>query len=95
MDSQENVTGLVPVSDFYGYQFDAIISAIEQAKIPHQIEFFIYRKEAFRVFVSPENLARTADITIAIEKSTSAYDEAIAIAKYNSYKLQVPTLPTN
>lgn len=88
----EKATDLVSVSDFYGYQFDVIVSAIEQANVSHKIEFFIYKsKEAFRVLVSPDNLARARDICIAIEKSTSTYDEVIALAKYNFYKLQIPT----
>lgn len=88
MDSQQNATGLAVVSDFYAYQFDAIISAIEQAQIPYQIEFFFYIKEAFRVFVSQENLETTRDIFQKIEKSGVIYDGAIALERYNSCKIQ-------
>jgi hypothetical protein len=88
MDSQQNVAGLAVVSDFYGCQFDAIISAIEQAQIPYQLELFDYIKEAFRVFVFLENLETTKDICHKIEESGVIYDESIALDRYNFCKLQ-------
>ncbi|MEG5043464.1 hypothetical protein [Microcoleus sp. B4-C1] len=88
MHSQDG-TDLAVVSDFFAYQFDAIISAIEKAKILHQIQLFMHpTKPAFRLFVPETFFEETANITIAIEKSGICYDETIALAKYNFFKLQ-------
>jgi hypothetical protein len=51
-----NVSGLVTVSDFYAHQHEAIKSALKNSQIPHQLEFYVYRNGAFRVYVPEQYL---------------------------------------
>ncbi len=57
-----NVSGLVTVSDFYGYQHEPIESALKNAQIPYQLEFYVYRNGAFRVYVSEQYLEAAREL---------------------------------
>ena len=83
-----NVTDLKLFSSFRDYQFDAIISAIEAAEIPYQLEFFGYRNDAFNLFVAKQYIDQVMQITTEIETGETIYNKSVAIAKYNAAKSQ-------
>jgi len=84
MDTTETV--FYPVSSFHAYQFDAIISAIELAEIPLQIEFFVFIGDAFNVLVPCQYVEQARKIASQIEIGKMIYDRSVAIAKYNTAK---------
>lgn len=65
------MSGLVTVSDFYAGQHEAIETGLKQAQIPYQIEFYVYRNGAFRVYVPEEYLEVARKLCQLIESSIS------------------------
>jgi len=63
-----NISGLVTVADFLASQHQAVAAAINQARIPHQFEFYVYQGN-FRLYVPEENLEAARDICRSIEQS--------------------------
>jgi|JFJP01.1.fsa_nt_gi hypothetical protein len=84
-----NVTDFQMISSFHDYQFDAIISAIEVAEIPYQLEFFDYRGGAFNLFVAKQYIDKVVEITTKIETGETVYNTPLAIAKYHTAKSKV------
>lgn len=87
MDAIETV--FYPVSSFHDYQFDAIISAIELAEIPLQIEFFVSAfGDAFNLFIPQQYIEQAVGIAREIETSGVIYDKSVAIEKYHTARLR-------
>ena len=82
-----NVSDFKMVSSFNNYQFDAIISAIEAAEIPYQIEFFDYMGGSFNLLVAEEYIYKTVEIQLTIETGKTIYNRPLAIEKYNAARL--------
>lgn len=77
------------VSSFHDYQFDAIISAIEVAEIPYQLEFFDYMGGSFNLFVPKQYIDKVVEIATKIETGKTVYNTLLAIAKYHTAKSKV------
>lgn len=63
----KNADGFVTLSDFYPHQHETIETALKTAHIPHQIEFYVDRDGAFRVYVPAEYVESGRELCIAIE----------------------------
>ena len=63
----KNADGFITLSDFYSHHREPIESALKNAQIPHQIEFYVYRNVAFRLYVPAEHLETARKLCMAIE----------------------------
>jgi len=62
-----SMNGLVTLSDFYPHQHLPIETALKNAQIFHQIEFYVYRNGPFRVYVAQEHLEAATEVCNSIE----------------------------